>query len=75
MKVMFDSVKSSSIFFSGKNKQQNNLTQDVKMEPKVNKSGFSNEEIYNGLMSFKNVVEKILPSKKPNVPKNFNQVA
>lgn len=74
MKVMFDSVKSPSTFFCGKS-QPNNMNQPIKVEPQTVQHGFSNEEIYNGLMSFKNTILRLIPLTKKTNAQTLNQIA
>lgn len=74
MKVMFDSFKSSSSFFCGK-KVNKEIGQNVDLEPKTINNGLSNDQIYNGLMSFKNTIGILIPVQKVDDKATLNVIA
>ena len=67
MKVMFDPYIGSTLSY----RSTNNATKQVSKELPKKAEGYSNEEIYNAIMSFKNSVKGIFKPK----PKTINTYA
>ena len=73
MKIMFVPMMGATVSYRG---NSNQAVKTAGKELPKRSEGFTNEEIYNAIMSFKNSINRIFPRAKSNTqPANFNKLA